>query len=107
MFSYVDGNGNRTLSSCPMRTIEIEEIDTNSGKVSKFRISKNSKMGSTFAYENIDDCVSKITAHLKTPKENKADCVVLPDITNMFFLPKDNLSPISEKFYTEPLTKRL
>lgn len=107
MYRYVDSAGNKCLSLCPMRVLEIKETDITTRSVSKKTITKGTNNLEQFRYNGIDDCVSRITAFLDSSASGKNDRIVLNPITDMFFLPKIKKMPKPAIEYADVLTGKL
>lgn len=105
LFSYKDATGVKHVSECPLRAVDIYTKDA-SGTTHK-HISKNTVNYSDFCYFSIEDCKDKIVTYLDSCGAPYNTRVVLPKITDMFFVSSVAKRPVPDVVYKKTMTRML
>lgn len=104
LISYEDVAGNRCLTKTPMHIVEFSKLVSGKPKQTQY---VNSKMNlfDAMKYTDIEDCVSKISTFLTTPRGGSLPGVnVLPNHTDMFSCADVVAAPQPAIVYNKVLT---
>lgn len=102
---YEDSTGKKHVSESPLHTI-YQKLIVQGKEDNVFKLNKKMGLFANLCYKDLNDCISKIDAYLCSPKCNRLNRLILPNIFDMYYL-MDNPILNSSITYTTKLSSKL